>query len=723
MAEAAAGSFLARIYGLRPMHRLVAALAEEGARASLWLPVCLGLGISGYFALPQEPPSWLIAPLGAALAALAGLAWQRSGLRVLSLTVGMLGLGLFAAMFRTLIVAGPVLTEELGPRWISGQVAEIEIVESRPRLLLRNPQVTGLEPEATPRRLRLRLLRPVSGLGPGDLVKLRAVLRPPPEPAAPGAFDFARQAYFLGLGGVGYAVTAPEIQTPTDPTSWGHGSRVAWASLRQALGQRISAALDGIPGAVAVALITGDRSAIPDRVLEDMRVSGLAHLLAISGLHLGLVAGLVFFAARAGLALIPSLALRFPIKKWAAVLAAAAALVYLLLVGATIPTQRAYVMVGLALLAVVLDRQPISLRLLAAAAALILLLSPESLLSASFQMSFAAVTALVAGYERLSQRRPTTARDHTLLGRLGLYLGFVLLSSVIANLATAPFAVFHFNRLAVFGLFANLAAIPLTAFWIMPAALVAMLLLPFGLEAWALAAMGTGIEVLLAVAGEIAAWEGAVIPVRAMPLWGLAAATFGGLWLCLWQRPWRLLGIAGPILGLVSIVLAEPPDLLVSGHGKLLALRAGDGSLVFSSLKRQSYRRDIWLRRSGAENARTLDRGGGGPEAGLRCDALGCIFEFEPGRRLGLALQGEALEEDCRLVEVLVSLEPLRGLDCPQPRLVIDRFDLWRYGAHAIWLRDPVPRVASVRVQRGERPWVRRPERSLAASSVGAKGE
>ena len=415
-------------------------------------------------------------------------------------------------------------------------------------------------------------------------------------------------------------------------------------------------------------------------------------------------------AARAGLALVPPLALRFPIKKWAAVLAAAAALVYLFLVGATIPTQRAYVMVGLALLAIVLDRQPISLRLLAAAAALILLLSPESLLSASFQMSFAAVTALVAGYKWLTRRRLPGPRDRSLLARLGLYFGFLLLSSVIANLATAPFAIFHFNRLAVFGLFANLVAIPLTAFWIMPAALLAMLLLPFGLEPAALAATGLGIEFLLAVAGEIARWEGAVIPVRAMPVWGLAAATLGGLWLCLWERPWRLLGLAGPLLGAVSIALASPPDLLISGDGKLLALRAGDGALVFSSLKRQTYRRDIWLRRSGTETARAWDRGGGPPEPGLRCDALGCIFEFAPGGRLGLALTGEALEEDCRAVEVLVSLEPLRGLDCPKPRLVIDRFDLWRAGAHALWLSGGTPEVATVRAQRGERPWVRRPE-------------
>ncbi len=721
MAEAAAGSLLVRLCGLRPLRDLAAALADEGPRTSLWLPVCLGLGIAVYFALPKEPPAWLVVPLGSGLAALVGLAWQRPGLRTGLLMVSILGLGFLAAILRTLAVAGPVLTEELGPRWVSGQVAEIEIVESRPRLLLQEPLVSDLAADATPRRLRVRLFRPSPGLSPGDLVQLRAVLRPPPEPAAPGAFDFARRAYFQGLGAVGYAVTAPKVKKPVAPATLSHSFRVAWASLRQALGQRITAALDGVPGAVAVALITGDRSAIPDRVLEDIRASGLAHLLAISGLHLGLVAGLVFFASRAALALIPPLALSFPIKKWAAVLAAAAALVYLLLVGATIPTQRAYVMVGLALLAIVLDRQPVSLRLLAAAAALILLLSPESLLSASFQMSFAAVTALVAGYEWLSQRRSRGSRDLGFLAWLGLYLSFLLLSSVIANLATAPFAVFHFNRLAVFGLVANLVAIPLTAFWIMPAALVAMLLLPFGLEAWALAAMGAGIEILLVVAGEIASWQGAVIPVRAMPLWGLVATTFGGLWLCLWERPWRLFGLAGPILGVLSIVLAEPPDLLVSGDGKLVALRAEDGSLVFSTLRRQSYRRDIWLRRSGTETARTWNRGDADPGSGLRCDALGCIFEFESGRYLGLVLQGDALEEDCRIVEVMVSLEPLRGLDCPQPRLVIDRFDLWRYGAHAIWLGGPEPRVATARGQRGERPWVRKPEGNPDARPIGAR--
>ena len=723
MAEAVGGPILSRLHGLAPLRRLASALAAEGARASLWLPVCLGLGIAGYFALPQEPPPWLPLPFALGLAALAGLAWQRPALRAPALALGLLGLGLLVAMLRTQSVAAPVLAEELGPRWVSGQVVQVEIVESRPRLLLADPTVSGLPAEATPARLRLRLLRPLSDLRPGDFVSLRAVLRPPPEPAAPGAFDFARRAYFQRLGAVGYAVTAPRIDGSAAGGDWSRGFRIAWAAARQALGQRITAALDGVPGAVAVALITGDRSAIPEAVLEDMRISGLAHLLAISGLHLGLVAGLVFFAARAGLALIPALALRVPIKKWAAVLAAAAALVYLFLVGATIPTQRAYVMVGLALLAIVLDRQPISLRLLAAAAGLILLLSPESLLSASFQMSFAAVTALVAGYEWLSRRRAPGPRDRGLLVRLGLYLGFLMLTSVIANLATAPFAVFHFNRLAGFGLLANLVAIPLTAFVIMPAALVAMLLLPLGLEAWPLAAMGAGIELLLAVAAKIAGLEGAAIPVRAMPTWGLAAASLGGLWLCLWERPWRLLGLAGPLLAVASIALASPPDLLVSGDGKLLAVRAGDGGLVFSSLKRQSYRRDIWLRRSGSETARAWDRGGGPAASGLRCDALGCVFEFAPGRRLGLALAGEALEEDCRRVEVLVSLEPLRGLDCPAPRLVIDRFDLWRNGAHAVWLRGSPPRVTSVRALRGERPWVRKPEASASSSPDGPPDE
>lgn len=709
MAEAAAPAFVVRLRALSPLRALRRSLAGEGGRLILWQPVFLALGIALYFALPFEPPGWLVWLLAPLSLLLVALGWGRSELRGLALAAALPLLGFLVALLRTQAVAAPVLPAEIGPVWIAGQVAEIEVVERRPRLLLQDPEIPGLEAEATPERLRIRLLRPQAELQPGDRVRIRASLRPPPAPAMPGAFDFARQAYFQRLGAVGFALSPAE----PDPSRPGAGGwpglrdwRLAWSGLRRVLAARIAANLEGEAGAVAVALITGDRSAIPEPVLEDMRRSGLAHLLAISGLHLGLVAGLVFFAVRAVLALAPPLALRFPIKKWAAVAAAVVALAYLFLVGATIPTQRAYVMVALALGAIILDRQPISLRLLAAAAVLVLLIAPESLLSASFQMSFAAVTALVAAYELVDRRRLRGGREDTALSRFWLYLGFLLLSSVIANLATAPFAVFHFNRLALFGLAANLLAVPLTAFWIMPWALIAMLLLPLGLEGLALAPMGLGIELVLAVAERIAGWPGSVVPVRALPLWGLAATVLGGLWLCLWQQRWRLYGLAGPALGLLALATAPPPDLLVSADGGLIALRGADGGLAFSSLRRQRFQRDVWLRRSGTETAHPWPEAGEAGAAGLRCDPLGCLAEVG-GRRIAIALDGRALEEDCRWAEVLVSLEPLRNRACPAPDLVVDRFDLWWDGAHALWLRGGVLRSESVEAYRGRRPWTR----------------
>ena len=331
MAEAAAPALVARLRALSPLRALRRGLAGESGRLILWQPVFLGIGIAFYFALPSEPPNWLAWLLAPASLLFFGLAWLRDGLRGPALAAALPLLGFLVALLRTQAVAAPVLEAEIGPVWIAGQVAEIEVVERRPRLLLQDPEIPGLAPEATPQRLRIRLLRPQAELQPGDRVRIRTKLRPPPEPAMPGAFDFARQAYFQRLGAVGFALS-PAQRDPAPPRAdaW-PGLRdwhLAWSSLRRALAARIAAHLEGEAGAVAVALITGDRSAIPERVLENMRRSGLAHLLAISGLHLGLVAGLVFFALRAALALVPAIALRFPIKKWAAVAAAVVALVY-----------------------------------------------------------------------------------------------------------------------------------------------------------------------------------------------------------------------------------------------------------------------------------------------------------------------------------------------------------------------------------------------------------
>ena len=328
-----------------------------------------------------------------------------------------------------------------------------------------------------------------------------------------------------------------------------------------------------------------------------MRNSGLAHLLAISGLHIGLVASILFVAVRGLLALVEPLALRHPIKKWAASVALAGAFGYLLLTGATVPTQRAFLMVALVLVAVLTDRSAFSMRTVALAAMAILVLRPESLLSVSFQMSFAAVVALIATYETLGARFAGWRRSAAWPRRVLLYLLGVGLTTVVASLATMPFAAYHFNQVAHYGLAANLLAVPLTALWIMPWGVATYVLLPFGLEALALAPMGWGIEAVVGIAETVAAWSGSISRLVAPAPAALALVSLGGLWLCLWVGRWRLWGVAAICDGLLIGLAARPPDILIDGRGDVAEVRDGAGGLRLSSARANGFRTETWLRR------------------------------------------------------------------------------------------------------------------------------
>ncbi|MCG8361030.1 MAG: ComEC family competence protein [Kiloniellales bacterium] len=706
--------------GLRSRVGWAEILIAERDRWWLWLPVGVGAGIGLFFALPEDPAVWVApATLAGTVAVAVLLRRWRTGLGqsvlVALAALSALAVGLTAAQLRTQWVAAPVIEEQRGAATVVGRVLAIEPPgeSGKGRRLLLQPQsISRIAAADLPARVRIRLTaRDPIELKPGDRIRLPAVLRPPPGPSAPGAFDFARRAYFQGLGGVGYAVGHAALfgATRESDAASADGFWTLWslqvATLRQAITSRILAAIPGQPGAVAAALITGERGALSAEVKEAMRGSGLAHLLAISGLHVGLVAGFLFFGLRAILALIPPLALNYPIKKWAAAVAALGALIYLLLSGGTVPTQRAFLMIAVVLLAVVLDRTAISLRLVACAALVILIVTPEALLSASFQMSFAAVTALVAAYEAIRERERRIFRERSLARRALLYVAGVALTSVIAILATAPFAAFHFNRLALFGLAANLLAVPLTAFWIMPAAVVGALLMPFGLEVVGLAPMGWGIELLLTVAGTVAGWPGAVLVVQAMPMAGLLAIVLGGLWLCLWRRPWRLLGLLPVAVGIATVPLNSPPDFLASGDGRLLGIRDEAGGLWLSSRRLSGFTAETWIRRSGVAVARRWPADGeaAGP---LRCDSLGCLFE-KSGLLVAIARDGLALEEDCRRADIVIALVSVpKGL-CDQPIRVIDRGDIWRSEGLALWLSDEGGAAKTVAQSRGRRPWAR----------------
>jgi competence protein ComEC len=469
--------------------------------------------------------------------------------------------------------------------------------------------------------------------------------------------------------------------------------------LRQSIASEITHAAPGAAGAVAVALLTGLRGALPQHIWDEWAVAGIIHLLSISGLHMALVAGTVFFAVRIALALAPPLALRLPAKKLAALLALVGAFGYLLISGASVPAVRSFIMTAIMLLAVMVDRNPFSMRLVAFAALALLLLQPESLVGASFQMSFAAVVALIAVYETGAAKRRSGGLD----GRLLLYVAGCALTTVVASAATTPFSIYHFSRFSTYGIVANLIAVPLSAIWIMPLGMLGLLLIPFGLADICFVLMAQGIEIIIAVAAFVAELPGAALDVAQPPLLALLATVAGGLWLCLWRTPWRRLGLLGIALGGGLMLLARPPDVLVDARGQIVAVRLADGQLAISPWKRDSWITDSWLRSAGQVQAAPWPPDGGDDED-LRCDALGCIVSLG-GQRIALVRRPEALEDDCALVDLVISYPRIEH--CPNGTPLIGPEALWRSGGLALWAGRGGIETLSVREVSGERPWVR----------------
>jgi competence protein ComEC len=673
------------VLGLSWLHRLAAA---EHGRFAPWLAVALGGGVLVYAGLPAEPP-WLAiwpAPLAALLAF--ALGWRRP----------LLGwaLGLFVAGWLGFADAAwqagrqpPMPELPRGATQIAGRVAAVEALAEGRRVTLDAASLDGEAPIARTLRLRLRADDPAAPQ-PGDRLSLRALVRPPAAPAYPGAWDFQRAAWFSGLGGNGFALGRATL-TP------GEGAPPL-AALRAVIEARIAAVLPGAPGAIATALLTGSQSAIPAEALTAMRDSGLAHLLSVSGLHIAIVMGLAYGLLRWLLALVPYVALRLPGRPVAALGGLVAGGLYMLLTGAQLPMQRSFAMAAFATLALLVGRRAFSLRGWAIAFAAVVLIAPMAVLHPSFQMSFAAVLALIAGWEWLRPRLPTARGWRRRLWLAGFGL---IATSLLAGLATTPYGLHHFGRLQAYGVAANALAVPLTSVFIMPAGMLAVALLPFGLEDWALRPMGWGITLMLAIARWVAGWPGASLAMAPLPGWGLALASLGLAWLCLWRARWRLFGLPLLGLGMAAGMFDRPPDILVSGEGRLIALHAGDGLFWQRLSGAGRLDREAFARRYGLAAGQPLPREGNLADGRIVCMPGACTLGTGAGR--AVLLRGVPAEEACANAALVLSAEPVRGR-CAAA--VIDRFAVWRQGPHAVWLGPAGPRILSDRAARGDRPWV-----------------
>lgn len=677
--------------------RFAANLAAERERWPLWLPGFMGAGIGIYFWLSFEPA----ASLGPALLALGltaiALTWWSGRWRWAAAALMALALGFAAAQFEAHTVAAPVLARRV-VGMLAGRVLAVDPLPEGSRLMIAPASLADLVPADLPARVRVRLRHGDGGLTPGDGVRLRVSLEPPPAPAMPGAYDFERRAWFERLGGVGYALSPPERFNAAAPGAVAQ----AIEAVRHAVTRRIRAALPGPDGAIAAALITGETHAIPPDDAGAFRDAGLAHILVIAGLHMGMVAGICFFALRAVFALIPPIALNYPTKKYAAALALLLTFLYMLLSGATVSSRRAFVMTALALLAVLVDRLSLSARALALAAVAIMLMAPDTATGPSFQMSFAAVAALVAFYEAWRTRLAAWHREAGAFKRFGLYVLGIAFTTVVTTVATAPFTIYHFNRLPLYSVAANIVAVPITGFWVMPWAILTCLLMPLHLESLALVPMSWGIDAITAVAKGVTAWPGAVATLPSMPPWGIAVAAAGGLWLAIWRRSWRWWGVLPLVFGLFSAGFERPPDILISGNARLVAVRAADGRYLPSKAKGEHATADSWTKRAATAMGPAWPAQGSSADGQLACDAGACRYSAH-GAVVTLLRDLDAFDPTHCRADLVVAPVPAWKI-CPGARIV-DRIDDYRDGGYAVWLDAGAVRLESVRDYQGARLW------------------
>jgi len=682
-------------------------LAAEGARRLLWLPAFFGAGIGVYFVLKFEPPLWpgvfgVIAGAGLSFALRRYPAWCEAALALTVFTAG------FALMCETARERqAPMLQRHLGPVTVTGRVVDIDLAEKGWRVVVEPDPFAGLAPGDQPHRLRLHIPQTSDELNPGDLVRLKAMLYPVPPQILPGGRDFQRELYFVGIGGVGYTFGGARRITGVDGAPEARGG---WAEdlrhLRTGMTRRINAVLPGSTGGVASALITGKRGAIAEEVKQSFRDSGLSHLLAIAGLHLGLVGAFVFFAVRGGLALIPPIALRYPIKKIAAAATLVVLTCYLLISGTAIPTERAFVMNGIVFAAILIDRLRISMRICAIAAAVVLVLDPASLVGVSFQMSFGAVVALVAVYETFGGQLGRILRGRSFLAEIAGYCGAVVITTLVATLGTYPFSIYHFHHIAIYSPLANVIAVPMSALWTLPWGVVTCLLMPLGLERLALIPMGWGIDATIWVAQHVSALPGNVWMTPRLPWAGLLSISLGGLWLCLWRGSWRVWGMVAIVAGFAGMMLTRPPDIIIADVGRFVAARADDGHYFVSADKGEKMARSFLAEETG-EILTDWPEAGTAPEIGLDCAKASCVYTAR-GRRVSVITGEAGLPLRCSGVDAVVSQVPA-GFRCRSMMPVIDRIDSWRRGAVALWLDADGITVESTNETRGDRPWVPHP--------------
>ncbi|WP_170841939.1 ComEC/Rec2 family competence protein [Sphingomonas gellani] len=684
-------------------------LEAEREQLPLWLPVMLGAGVALWFILPDDH-AWTAALLGLAAAGLAGTAVARSGrlARSIVIAVSLAALGLGLAWWRAERVAAPILAGTAVASF-TARVERVEVLGARDLLRLTLRPGDGAKDgrgQALPLPPRIRVNvavgdAPTSGLAAGATVAMRARLMPPPAAAIPGAYDFARVAWFAGIGGTGRGLRKVTLIQPASEPG---------GDLRRRLTRHITHRLPGSRGGIAAALVTGDEGNIEEADDQAMRRAGLAHLLSVSGLHITATVGAAMFVVLRLLALSPWLAMRVRLPLVAALAGAAAAIGYTLLTGSQVPTIRSCIAALLVLAALALGREAMTLRLVAAAAFVLIAIWPEALAGPSFQLSFGAVTAIMSlhGHPRIAAF--FGPHEEGWVPRQVRALGSLLLTGLAVELALMPIAVFHFHQAGLYGAMANIVAIPLTTFVIMPLEALALLLDAIGIggPVWWLTAQA--LTALLALAHGVSDMPGSVTALPAMRTDTFALMVAGGLWLFLWRTRVRYAGLVALVIGAAWALATPAPDLLVTGDGRHLAVRTTSGALALLRDRAGDYTRGMLATNGGLDGEPLLLS----EQRDARCSADLCMTDLvRDGQRWRLlatrsaySVEWSALVAACASADIVVSDRRLpRG--CKPRWLKLDKATLTRSGGVALTLKTG--RIVTVRNSDDQHPWIAPP--------------
>ena len=682
------------------LERLENQLESERDQIALWVPVSIGTGIALWFLLANSAfwISSLILCLGVMAVGKLLFGQTRIG-GVLFWFALMTAVGCAAIWFRSAYVASPVL-ERPTVAVFSGRIEKVEPVSSRDivRVTLETADSNDLPPRV---RVNIPIARADDGLQPGALIKLRARLMPPAMASLPGAYNFVERAWFMGLGATGQALGEVEIIEAV------HG-QWPFSKWRLQLSGHVRSQMSAGPGAIAATLATGDRGAISEADAEAMRASGLAHLLSISGLHVTAVVGATYLLVLKLLALSPLLALRFRLPIVAASAAAIAALAYTLLTGAQVPTIRACVAALLVLTALIMGRSAITLRMVAAGALFVLLIWPESLIGPSFQLSFAAVTAIIALHEIPWMKELIRRREENFMRRTGRVILSLFLTGLAVEIALMPIALYHFHKAGLYGALANIVAIPLTTFVIMPLEALALLMDVAGLGApiWWLCDLA--LASLLSLAHFVSSRPGAVTLLPTMPIGAFAITVIGGIWLCLWRDRWRLLGLIPVSIGALLIITNRAPDLYITSDGKHVGVRNEAGELAMLRTRSGDFVRDMLLENAGVRGETAIID----DWPGAQCNADSCSFTLKRGGREWTILATRSnyyiaaleLSAACRRADIVISERRLPQ-SCEPRWIKADRDLLKQTGGMTIDLNNAT--VETVRERSGDHQWMR----------------